>query len=224
MSKLIILEGVNIHQDSEGRFSLTDFWKASGGAKKDQPNTWLGLECTKAGIEYLRTQKSGSLKIYDPVSIVSGKGKKQGTYVCKELVYDYAAWLSPEFKFKVYKVFDEYVNDQIKEQDWKKLRHEASASFKVMNAVLLLQRQMQGKVSASYHFSNEARLINWALTGKFEGINRNSLTPEELDLLAKLEERNAVLIGVGIEYSERKMLLERFVIAWRKPLELPLAS
>ncbi len=64
-------------------------------------------------------------------------------------------------------------------------------------------------------FMNEAKLVNWALTGEFKSLDRESLPAGDLDLLARLEERNSVLIGFGLDRSERKTALNRFVNEWR---------
>lgn len=86
-----------------------------------------------------------------------------------------------------------------------------------MAAILQLQRQQQGKASAPHHYMNEAKLVNWALTGEFKGVDRESLSVAELDVLARLEERNSVLIGCGFSYDDRKPVLERFVSELRQP-------
>lgn len=54
-------------------------------------------------------------------------------------------------------------------------------------------------------------MINWALMGKFGKIDRDGLSSEDLDLLAKLENLDTVLIGCGASYEDRKKELEQFV-------------
>ena len=106
---------------------------------------------------------------------------------------------------------------------WKLQRHKSSATFRVMNDILKVVRLEIGKATQSHHYSNEARLINWALTGEFKAIDRDSLTIGELDVLAKLEERNIVLIGRGLDYQKRKNNLEQYAIDLR-PAPLALAQ
>jgi hypothetical protein len=58
--------------------------------------------------------------------------------------------------------------------------------------------------------------VNWALVGKFQGLRRDDLTGDELDRLANLEELNAVLIGTGRDYEERKLALQEYAVQWRR--------
>src|SRR3546814_7875695 len=88
--------------------------------------------------------------------------------------------------------------------DHKRLRHEAASSFKVMNAIRKAALEAEGKEPKRHHFINEARLVNYALTGEFSSQDREAMTAEQLDALAKIEERNAVMIGMGQTYDQRQ--------------------
>ncbi len=213
--EVIEIDDVLINQDADGRYSLTDLWKASGGEKKNQPNNWLDSKTTQEKIDYLSSTKQGSL----PIAKILGKGKKQGTYVCKQLVYDYAMWLSPEFNFKVIDTFDAVITNKLMEVDRVKLRHAAASTNKVQNAIIQLMRDQEGKVTKHYHFSNEARLVNFVLTGEFKGRNRDDLSVDELSLLASIENRNSVLIGAKIPYETRKELLHKEVSGFISAIE-----
>ena len=63
------------------------------------------------------------------------------------------------------------------------MRHASKSSNKVANEILIMVRQEQGKETKSFHYANEAKLVNFALTGKFEPVDRDSLSAFYLDLL-----------------------------------------
>ena len=141
-----------------------------------------------------------------------GRGKSDTTWFHPKLGVPFARWLDVDFAV--------WCDDQIDSllrgtHDWKRLRHEASCTFKAMNKILQRTRRDAGKETAPHHFSNEARLVNWALSGEFKGIDRETLPISELDLLASLEEENIVLIGSGKNYEERKTQLNKFADDWR---------
>jgi hypothetical protein len=224
---IIEIDSIAIHQDAEGRYSLTDLWRASGSENTKRPSFWLNNKSTQEGVEYLKGRDNAFMSMEEnlsknsclaPTSVKKG-GKASGTYVCKELVYDYAAWLSPEFKFKVYKVFDDYATGKLMELDRKKLRHISSATYKLQSDMVQFTREQDGKVIKSYHFSNEARMVNFVITGSYEGRDRDSLSLDELTLLAKIENRNSVLIGAKIPYEDRKSLLHKEVSGFISAIE-----
>lgn len=110
----VTIGNMTIHQSANGLYLLTDLWKASGEKRADEPNRWLKLESTKKHIEYFGT-KTGNINLSDYYETVQGRGKIQGTYVCKKLVYSYAMWISPEFNDLVIDTFDALMNAQTNE-------------------------------------------------------------------------------------------------------------
>jgi hypothetical protein len=99
-----------VGQDCEGRFSLNDFHRASGGEKRHRPAYWLATAQARELVELLTQEmESEAGKSASPVSIVKGNhssGASQGTYVAKELVYAYAMWVSAQFHLRVIRAFD----------------------------------------------------------------------------------------------------------------------
>jgi phage antirepressor YoqD-like protein len=172
----IALEGVNVRQDDHGRFCLTDLHKASGGAKKDQPSDWLQLEATQRLIAALDEE----VKIPGNTGIQSKQGL--GTFACLELVYDYAAWISPEFKLKVYRTFHATWRQEapapLRLTEAKRkaelldkiavLSTEPSESLTITEAAKLLDikpKNLFAKLSACKWLYKRARNSRWLATG-----------------------------------------------------------
>lgn len=72
-----------------------------------------------------------------------------------------------------------------------------------------------GKAPKPYHFMNEHRLVNWALTGEFASVEESRLDRRQIELLAALRRRNSMLIGIGLSRDLRKKALEVFAAEWR---------
>lgn len=108
MTNQIIISDITIHKDSQGRYSLNDLHQASGGEEKDKPANWLRLEKT---VELIDEILNAQIRAFKPVD--SRKGRYGGTYVCKELVYSYAMWISASFALKVIRAYDALVSGNV---------------------------------------------------------------------------------------------------------------
>jgi hypothetical protein len=97
------IAGKTIRKNSEGLYHLNDLHEASGGDKKSQPNYFMSNKQTVALINEIE------LTTGIPGVLVINGGKDKGTYVCKELVYAYAMWVSPGFNLKVIRAYDDLV-------------------------------------------------------------------------------------------------------------------
>jgi len=84
---------------------LNDLHQAAGGDAKYKPALFLRNEQTQALIAEI---EKGTDSYLLAVEII--KGRNGGTYVCKELVYAYAMWISPKFNLAVIRAFDATVS------------------------------------------------------------------------------------------------------------------
>lgn len=101
-----------IRQDEDGRYCLNDLHKASGDQRKDRPGYFIENEKTQELInvieaEYYDVGNPTSSK--KAINIIRGKGREQGTYAVKELIYAYAMWISAKFHLTVIRAYDAMV-------------------------------------------------------------------------------------------------------------------
>lgn len=85
-----------------GLFSLNDLHKVSGNEKRHEPNRFLRNQQTKDLIAEIESENQIA---YHTVQGGNVKTVKQGTYVCRELVYAYAMWISAKFSLMVIRAF-----------------------------------------------------------------------------------------------------------------------
>ena len=200
-------QGHPITYRDDGWFNATE----AAAKFEKRPSDWLKLpsteEYTSALCRQLRREKISLLKV-----IRGGRNHADGTWLHPKLAVAFARWLDPEFAVWCDFQIDELIRGS---NDWTKMRHIAAASFKVMSEMLREARQLKGKECQTYHYSNEARLVNWALGGKFTSLDRDQMAADELDLLAHLEIRNTLLLAKGIEYEKRKVNLQEQATVWR---------
>jgi hypothetical protein len=173
---------------------------------------WLENQETREYIEalchVLNTRNSGDL-------IRTKRGKNGGTWLHPKLAVVFARWLDTRFAVWCDLQIDGLLRGTHTHYDRRRARDAAASSFKVMAEVLQMARQEQGKATGRHHYINETRLVNWALSGEFKALDRETLAPWGLALLASLEERNAVLLARGVEYADRKKMLEQHAIDYR---------
>jgi len=104
----LVVAHTAIRKDQEGRYCLNDLHKAAGGENRHRPSLWLENQQTQELVEEIAKAGIPALAQNQPVSVIKG-GSSPGTYVCKELVYAYAMWISAKFHLTVIRAFDSLV-------------------------------------------------------------------------------------------------------------------
>jgi hypothetical protein len=207
---IVVLEykGHPITYDNEGWFNAT---QAAAKFDKGQPYDWIRLPSTQDYLDalcrQLRTEKISVLKV-----IRGGRSRPDGTWFHPKLAVPFARWLDVEFAVWCDLQIDAIIRSK---DNWMLQRHAAAASYKVMSLALKETRQQAGKGCDPYHYQNEARVVNFALVGKFAGLDRDQMPVDQLDLLAHLEVRNTLMIAQGLKYEQRKSELLEQAKQWR---------
>lgn len=90
-------------------YSLNDLHKASGGLNRHRPSIFIKNQQTQELINEIEQSRNScfgqSANSHFAVNTTRG-GCNAGTWVCKELVYSYAMWISAKFHLQVIRAFD----------------------------------------------------------------------------------------------------------------------
>ena len=117
MNNLMVIDGIEVRRDAYGRYSLNDLHRAAvvsgANARTKEPGKFLSSQqITELVQELIDTQNLGVGSFNETTQNLGSKpvskieGRNGGTYVCKELVYAYAMWISSSFHLKVIRTFD----------------------------------------------------------------------------------------------------------------------
>ena len=203
---------------------MNDLHKASGGENRHKPSYWTELQQTKELIAELTSEiTDGGITVSEenqPLIIIKGGNSKQGTYVCKELVYNYATWVSAKFNLHVIRAYDELVSKERAELEWKAVRFGSKAGFTDMSAAVKTIHDERGEKAPFYAYTNEADLLNVIILGmkskQFRIANglsdkaliRDYMTKEQLEAYESLEYHNTCFINADMEFVERAVKLK----------------
>ncbi len=162
------------------------------------------------------------------IGIVSKSGRYGGTYAHKDIAFEFASWISIEFKLYVIKEFQRLKEEESNRQklDWNLQRTLAKVNYTIhtdaIKEKLIPEKLSKKQISSVY--ASEADMLNMALFGKTaaewrnenpeaKGNIRDQATLEQLVVLSNLESINAVLIRQELSLSERLKQLNAIAIA-----------
>lgn len=188
-------------------FNATEMAKPFG----KEVRHFIALESTKEYMEEIfKARDSTVLKQKDLIRTT--RGKYGGTWLHKDLAFEFAGWCSAFFRRNLHK----WAEDRLrKEADWKQKRLEAKTGFLPMTEAVLNAHDP----IKHYHFSNEADMINRIVLGmsakSFKQQMcvtnvRDAVTAAQLAELNDLQLINTGLIKIGITFETRKEYLLKY--------------
>lgn len=203
-------EGHPITIRNDGWFNATEA-AARFGRK---PAHWLELPNTKGYIAALAKALGLNVGKSDFALVRTQRGgKAPGTWLHPKLAVAFARWLDDDFAVWCDCQIDNIIRGK---QDWGRMRHVSVASAKLLHAMVKECRESAGKTAENHHFMTEHKLVNWLLTGKFEGLNRDALAGWQLDFIGHFDLRDSILLARGQTYDERKSMLQTEATAWKQ--------
>ena len=167
------------------------------------------------------------------IGVISKSGRYGGTFAHKDIAFEFASWISIEFKLYIIKEFQRLKGDENErlKLSWNLQRTLAKVNYHIHTDAIKekLIPPAVSKEKTNFVYANEADLLNVALFGitakqwrdanpKAEGNIRDEAGIEQLVVLSNMESINAVLIHQGLSQSERLIQLNKIAITQMQSL------
>jgi len=165
------------------------------------------------------------------IGIISKAGRYGGTFAHKDIAFEFASWISVEFKLYLIKEFQRLKDEEHRQLGWDIRRNLAKINYRIhtdaIKEHLLPLELTQKQVNVVY--ASEADVLNMALFGKTakewriknpgtKGNIRDEANVSQLVCLSNLENLNASLISENLPQPERLSRLNNIAIQQMKLL------
>ena len=167
------------------------------------------------------------------IGIISKSGRYGGTFAHKDIAFEFASWISIEFKLYIIKEFQRLKEDENDRLNltWNLQRTLAKVNYQIHTDAIkdtLIPKELS-KQQVSTVYASEADLLNMALFGttakRWRDANpdaagniRDEASIEQLVVLSNMESINAVLIHQSLSQPERLTQLNNIAITQMKSL------
>lgn len=177
---------------------------------------------SRAGLNNFKISVKEFVERTGAISITAKTGRYGGTYAHKDIAFEFAMWISPQFKIYIVKEFQRLKNEEQKQLGWSAKRELAKINYKIhtdaIKEHLITPELSPQEMTCTY--TTEADILNVSLFGKTAAQWRNEnnikeksvnirdfASAEELVVLINLEDTNADLIKQGFSQIERLKIL-----------------
>ena len=167
------------------------------------------------------------------IGLVSRPGRYGGTYAHKDIAFEFASWVSVEFKLYLIKEFQRLKDDEKRRLslEWDLNRTLSKLNYRIHTDAVKanLIPAVVSAAQAASTYASEADLLNVALFGQtakqwrdanptFEGNMRDCASVQQLLVLANMEALNAEFIQMGLSQGERLTRLNAVAIRQMRSL------
>ena len=185
----------------------------------------------QAGLNSFTLTPSQWIEKTNAIGIISKPGRYGGTYAHKDIAFEFASWISVEFKLYLIKEFQRLKDEERKQLGWDIRRNLAKINYRIhTNAIkdnLIPPELTQRQIDLIY--ASEADVLNMALFGitakewrdshpNDKGNIRDYANISQLVCLSNLENLNALFIQEKTPQSERLRKLNQIAIQQMKLL------
>ena len=187
----------------------------------------------EAGSNYFVLSPQRWIESTQAIGITSKSGRYGGTFAHRDIAFEFASWISSEFKLYLIVEFQRLKddeNDRLK-LGWNLQRTLAKINYRIHTDAIkeTLIPPAITKQQAALVYANEADLLNVALFGQTakqwrdahpdaESNLRDHAPLEQLVVLTNLESLNSVLIREGLPQPERLLKLNEIAITQMRTL------
>ena len=187
---------------------------------------------SKAGLNNFRLSAKEWTEKTHAIGIVSKAGRYGGTYAHKDIAFEFAMWISPEFKVYLIREFQRLKEEEQKLIGWTAKRELSKVNYRIHTDAIkqnLIPTEVSEK-QISFIYANEADVLNVALFGmtakewrdanpELKGNIRDYATINQLICLSNMESLNAIFINEGLPQAERLRRLNAVAIQQMSVLE-----
>jgi hypothetical protein len=165
------------------------------------------------------------------IGLVSKSGRYGGTYAHNDIAFEFASWISPQFKLYLIKEFQRLKDEELKQLGWDIRRNLAKINYRIHTDAIkenLVPPELTPK-QVNLVYASEADVLNMALFGMTakdwrdanpgkKGNIRDEADVSQLVCLSNLENLNALFIQENIAQAERLRKLNQIAIHQMKLL------
>lgn len=179
----------------------------------------------EAGSNHFVLSPQRWIEATNAIGILSRSGRYGGTFAHTDIAFEFASWISPEFKLYLIKEFQRLKEQEQTKLGWSVKRELAAINYRIHTDAIktnLIPPSLTRK-QISLVYASEADVLNMALFGMTAkewreknpgktGNMRDHATVAQLICLSNLENLNAMFIANGESQSGRLQKLNQIAI------------